>query len=125
MEYIFYRDPNTGFKAELNSEHSIFGRWLIDEIGDDKQKMAEVDALITQASQNLMNVQVSVGSEVTLSLNHDEAIVQVNVFEDAEEEERLLEESLSIDDHLECAGCGFDDFVVFFASWKSFLIECK
>ena len=45
MEYQFTRDPISGLRIKISSEHAIIGRWLNEEVG--KEKIAMVQALIS------------------------------------------------------------------------------
>ncbi|MGB2707803.1 MAG: YacL family protein, partial [Pseudoalteromonas nigrifaciens] len=50
MEYQFIRDPISGLRIKISSEHAIIGRWLNEEIG--KDKIAMVQALIASVSSS-------------------------------------------------------------------------
>ncbi|CAM3992120.1 hypothetical protein PMAG_a3338 [Pseudoalteromonas mariniglutinosa NCIMB 1770] len=39
MEYQFIRDPISGLRIKISSEHAVIGRWLNEEIGKEKIAM--------------------------------------------------------------------------------------
>ena len=47
MEYQFIRDPISGLRIKISSEHAIIGRWLNEEIGKDKVAMVQAPVSYT------------------------------------------------------------------------------
>ena len=66
MEYQFIRDPISGLRIKISSEHAVIGRWLNEEIG--KEKIAMVQALISavKSSHEPLTLQ---GQEIDLILS--------------------------------------------------------
>ena len=120
MEFEFIRNTLIGeYYVKCSMGHEIVGRWLQDEIGKDWQKIEQVEQLIDQAFANPQQEHCLIGSEISLSIQGDEVIVQENVLGHGEE----MDEGSEFDFY-DCesnASCGIEDFSIAIEQWKSFL----
>ena len=120
MEFEFIRNTLMGeYYVKCSMGHEIIGRWLQEEIGKDAQKIAQVDQLIEQALTAPQQEHTLIGSEISLSIQGDEVIVQENVLSHGEELDADSEY-----DFYDCestASCGLEDFSQAIEQWKRFL----
>ncbi|MBQ4834438.1 YacL family protein [Pseudoalteromonas sp. MMG010] len=118
MEYQFIRDPISGFRIKISSEHAIIGRWLNEEIG--KDKIAMVQALIASVSTSFEPVTLK-GQEIDLILSKDEAIFEAHALhQDNEDILAYQDDELMLEENDLCSGCGFEDFIDLIDSWHEF-----
>ena len=115
MEYQFIRDPISGLRIKISSEHAVIGRWLNEEVG--KEKIAMVQALISavKSSNEPLTLQ---GQEVDLILSKDEALFEAHALhQDNEDLVAYQDDDLMLEEEGLCSGCGFEDFVELIESW--------
>jgi len=118
MEYQFIRDPISGLRIKISSEHTIIGRWLNEEIG--KDKVAMVQALISSVSSSFEPVTLK-GQEIDLILSKDEAIFEAHALhQDNEDLIAYQDDELMLEENDLSSGCGFEDFVDLINSWHEF-----
>ncbi len=118
MEYQFIRDPISGFRIKISSEHAVIGRWLNEEVG--KDKIAMVQALIKAVATSFEPVTLQ-GQEVDLILNKDEAIFEAHALhQDSEDMLAYQDDELVLEESGLISGCGFEDFVDLIDSWQEF-----
>ena len=118
MEYQFIRDPISGLKIKISSEHAIIGRWLNEEIG--KDKVAMVLALISSVSSSFEPVTLK-GQEIDLILSKDEALFEAHALhQDNEDILAYQDDELMLEENDLSSGCGFEDFVDLINSWHEF-----
>ncbi|MBQ4859123.1 YacL family protein [Pseudoalteromonas carrageenovora] len=118
MEYQFIRDPISGLRIKISSEHAIIGRWLNEEIG--KEKVAMVQALITSVKTSYEPVTLK-GQEIDLILSKDEALFEAHALhQDSEDLVAYQDDDLMLEENGLSSGCGFEDFVDLIESWAEF-----
>ena len=109
MEYQFIRNPISGLRIKISSEHAIIGRWLNEEIG--KDKVAMVQALISSVSSSFEPVTLK-GQEIDLILSKDEALFEAHALhQDNEDILAYQDDELMLEENDLSSGCGFEDFV--------------
>ena len=120
MEFEFIRNTLMGeYYVKCSMGHEIVGRWLQDEIGKDWQKIEQVEQLIEQALTNPQSEHFLEGTEISLSIQGDEVIVQENVLTHGEELD--ADSEFDFYDCESTASCGIEDFSIMIERWKSFL----
>ena len=118
MEYQFIRDPISGLRIKISSEHAIIGRWLNEEIG--KDKVAMVQALISSVSSSFEPITLK-GQEIDLILSKDEALFEAHALhQDNEDILAYQDDELMLEENDLSSGCGFEDFVDLINSWHEF-----
>ncbi|WP_418608050.1 YacL family protein [Pseudoalteromonas sp. US3C1013] len=118
MEYQFIRDPISGLRIKISSEHAIIGRWLNEEIG--KDKVAMVLALISSVSSSFEPLTLK-GQEIDLLLSKDEALFEAHALhQDNEDILAYQDDELMLEENDLSSGCGFEDFVDLINSWHEF-----
>lgn len=118
MEYQFIRDPISGSRIKISSEHAIIGRWLNEEIG--KDKVAMVLALISSVSSSFEPLTLK-GQEIDLILSKDEALFEAHALhQDNEDILAYQDDELMLEENDLSSGCGFEDFVDLINSWHEF-----
>lgn len=118
MEYQFIRDPISGLRIKVSSEHAVIGRWLNEEIG--KDKIAMVQALIASVASSFEPLRLQ-GQEIDLILNKDEAIFEAHALhQDSEDLVAYQDDELMLEENGLSSGCGFEDFVDLINSWHEF-----
>jgi len=118
MEYQFIRDPISGLRIKISSEHAVIGRWLNEEIG--KDKIAIVNALIASVASSFEPLTLQ-GQEIDLILNKDEAIFEAHALhQDSEDLIAYQDDELMLEENGLSSGCGFEDFVDLMNSWQEF-----
>ncbi len=120
MEFEFTRNTLMGeYYVKCSMGHEIVGRWLQEEIGKDRDKIAQVEALIADSQGKLSSDCRLEGAEISLSIQGDEVTIQENVLD----HEMMLEEDSEFDfyNSESTASCGIDDFELLIERWKDFL----
>ncbi|MBT2153344.1 YacL family protein [Pseudoalteromonas tetraodonis] len=118
MEYQFIRDPISGLRIKISSEHALIGRWLNEEIG--KEKVAMVQALISSVSSSFEPLTLK-GHEIDLILSKDEALFEAHALhQDNEDILAYQDDELMLEENNLSSGCGFEDFVDLINSWHEF-----
>ena len=118
MEYQFIRDPISGLRIKISSEHALIGRWLNEEIG--KEKVAMVQALISSVKTSYEPITLK-GQEIDLILSKDEALFEAHALhQDSEDLVAYQDDDLMPEEEGLCSGCGFEDFVDLIESWQEF-----
>lgn len=118
MEYQFIRDPISGLRIKINSEHALVGRWLNEEIG--KEKVAMVQALISSVKTSYEPVTLK-GQEIDLILSKDEALFEAHALhQDSEDLLAYQDDDLMLEENGLVSGCGFEDFIDLIESWADF-----
>ncbi|MBB1345831.1 YacL family protein [Pseudoalteromonas sp. SG45-2] len=118
MEYQFIRDPISGLRIKISSEHATIGRWLNEEIG--KDKVAMVQALIASVSSSYEPLTLK-GQEIDLILTKDEALFEAHALhQDCEDLIAYQDDDLALEENGLSSGCGFEDFIDLIDSWAEF-----
>ncbi|MEJ2912091.1 YacL family protein [Pseudoalteromonas sp. C12FD-1] len=118
MEYQFIRDPISGLRIKISSEHALIGRWLNEEIG--KEKVAMVQALISSVKTSYEPITLK-GQEIDLILSKDEALFEAHALhQDSEDLVAYQDDDLMLEENGLSSGCGFEDFVDLINSWHEF-----
>jgi hypothetical protein len=119
MDYEFKKNTLDGqYYALFSMGHEALGRWLVEEVNQDFDKISAILLAIPTISQKVNGVRW-LGHELTLVLQGDEALVQANhLFSDSDDE---LEADLHLYEDESVALCGLDDFEQVLLAWKSFI----
>ena len=118
MEYQFIRDPISGLRIKISSEHALIGRWLNEEIG--KEKVATVQALISSVKTSYEPITLK-GQEIDLILSKDEALFEAHALhQDSEDLVAYQDDDLMLEENGLVSGCGFEDFIDLIESWAEF-----
>lgn len=120
MEFEFIRNTLMGeYYVKSSMGHEIVGRWLQEEIGKDWCKIDQVVQIIQDARLNPQQEHLLEGTEISLSIQGDEVIVQENVL--AHGQEMDSESEFDFYDSESTASCGLEDFEDLIEQWKIFL----
>lgn len=120
MEFEFIRNTLMGeFYVKPSMGHEVLGRWLEEEIGKDKQKIQQVEALLESVIQSPLLEHKYLGCEISLTIQGDEVTVEENILSHGES----MPEDSEFDyyNSESKASCGLDDFISVFEQWKAFL----
>ena len=118
MEYQFIRDPISGLRIKISSEHALIGRWLNEEIG--KEKVAMVQALINSVKTSYEPITLK-GQEIDLILSKEEALFEAHALhQDSEDLVAYQDDDLMLEENGLVSGCGFEDFIDLIESWADF-----
>lgn len=119
MDYEFKKNTLDGtYYAEFSMGHEALGRWLVEEVDRNFDKMAEILAVIPTLSLSVEGHKW-LGRELSLFLQGDEALVQANhLFSDSDDE---MEADFHLYEDESVALCGIDDFEQALRAWKSFV----
>ncbi|WP_303479416.1 YacL family protein [Thalassotalea sp. 1_MG-2023] len=123
MEYDFIHDPITGqAKANFSLDHQLLGPWLETEIGCDVDKLSKILIAIKRIEQGKEQELMIMGSEYTLTLNSQDAMVNMNVMLNGEVimPDELIADALQFD-FQEGVSCGVDDLRYILLSWEQFI----
>ncbi|KJF81203.1 hypothetical protein UA31_13815 [Photobacterium angustum] len=106
------------YHAIFSMGHEVLGRWIIEEIGKDTEKL---DLIMDQLSamKNSSQEWRLVGEELTLLLQDNEALVQANCLFSEEEED--FEEDFHFYDEESLSVCGFEDLEQVLEGWRTFI----
>ena len=120
MEFEFIRNTLMAeYYVKPSMGHEVLGRWLEEEIGKDKQKIQQVEALLESVIQSPLLEHKYLGCEISLIIQGDEVTVEENVLSHGES----MPEGSEFDyyNSESKASCGLDDFISLFEQWKAFL----
>ena len=118
MEYQFIRDPISGLRIKISSEHAIIGRWLNEEIGKDKVAMVQAHIVSVKTSFEPVTLK---GQEIDLILSKDEALFEAHALhQDSEDLIAYQDDDLMLEENDLSSGCGFEDFIDLIESWAEF-----
>ncbi|MFV7782571.1 YacL family protein [Shewanella marisflavi] len=124
MEYEFRRNTLTGtLVAQFTMDHEIMGLWFVDELGEDKTLIGQVQEAIAALQQGKIREQRFIGQAVSIELDEELVRVFANVLET--EDDTLLDESMSLYDGESQAYCGLEDFEAALNSWQAFIDESR
>ncbi|MCL1040353.1 MULTISPECIES: YacL family protein [Shewanella] len=124
MEYEFRRNTLTGtLVAQFTMDHEIMGLWFVDELGEDKTLIGQVQEAIAALQQGKIREQRFIGQAVSIELDEEQVRVFANVLET--EDDTLLDESMSLYDGESQAYCGLEDFEAALNSWQAFIDESR
>ena len=122
MDFEFRKNTFDGqFHVQCSMGHEAMGRWLIDEIGSDKQALLLVLEHI-QRIQSSGGQWFREGRAFHLQLDCEAAEVTPNTA-DQTDDESLMEQDLYDYDAEQMAVCGLEDFEQFLLAWQDFLIQ--
>ena len=120
MEYQFIKNSLTGdYHIRCSMGHEIVGRWLLDEIGTDRQKLAQLFKFINELKLGTVQEANLEGQEIRVSLTRDDVIVQENVL--LHEQEMDEHSEFDFYDSESTACCGLEDFEELLNSWVEFI----
>ncbi|MEH6531065.1 MAG: YacL family protein [Photobacterium frigidiphilum] len=121
MDYEFKKNTLDGsYHATFSMGHETIGRWLIEEVGKDFDKM---DAILSQISalKNSTKEWRLLGDDLSLILQDHEVIIQANYLFSEEEED--FDEDMHFYDDESVSCCGFEDFELVLQAWRAFVIR--
>lgn len=124
MDYEFWFEGRKPV-ARLPMEQQAIGRWLTDEIGNNRQ---QINTLITNVEQLLaggLSEYRWQGRETLLVLNRDEAeVIAHALLQDDDlslDDSSLNEPELDLHDSDQRGGCGLEDFHALLHAWQAFI----
>lgn len=122
VDYEFVHDRLTGgYHAKMSVEHEIFGRWLIDEVGNDQSRLKELVEIISDA-KNRPSYEIKLeGKEYSLMFNQMDVTVEPNIKNALTEDMESLEPDVHTDTLNQSVGCGIEDFKMMIDSWFDFI----
>ena len=124
MEYEFRRNTLTGtLVAQFTMDHEIMGLWFVDELGEDKGLIGQVQEAIVALQQGKIREQRFIGQAVSIELDEEQVRVFANVLET--DDDTPLDESMSLYDGESQAFCGLEDFEAALNSWQAFIDESR
>lgn len=118
MEFEFKRTFGQ-YSVQCSMGHEIVGRWLQEEIGRDPEKLTQVSELIEQAYRSSNETITLPGTEISLSIESGEVVVQENAMLQQSDEE--MEPDFDFYDCESSAVCGLEDFALLIERWQRFL----
>ncbi|PSW18530.1 hypothetical protein C9I98_15725 [Photobacterium sanctipauli] len=119
MDYDFKKNTLDGsYHATFSMGHEALGRWLVEEVGKNFERMDEV-VFQLGALKNSTQEWRLVGDELTLSLQDNEALIQANFLFSQDDTE--LEEDMDFYDEESVSLCGFEDFEQVLQAWRAFV----
>jgi uncharacterized protein YacL (UPF0231 family) len=119
MNYQFIRDQRGNPIAQFEMGSEIFTLWFAEELGNDKNKVAEILKAIEQLQNKEIKEFVLEGSDITLTLDPYEVEIRSKLLDvDAPDE---LPEGTELYDQESISGCGLEDFASVLESWKKFI----
>ncbi|AJR07461.1 hypothetical protein C9J03_19325 [Photobacterium gaetbulicola] len=119
MDYDFKKNTLDGsYHAVFSMGHEALGRWLVEEIGKDFDKMDTVMCQLGALKNSTQEWRI-IGDELTLSLQDNEAVVQANYL--FSEDDTELEDNMDFYDEEAVAVCGFEDFALVLTAWRAFV----
>ncbi len=119
MDYEFKKNTLDGsYHAMFSMGHEVLGRWLVEEIGKDTDKISLILEQLLALKSSTQEWRLS-GKELTLSLQDNEALVQANCLFSHEEED--FEEDFHFYDEESMSLCGFEDLALVLDAWQSFI----
>ena len=123
MDYEFRRNTfDDSFHCEFSMGHEAVGHWLLDEIGTDKQQVAELIGQVEKVIATGKEWQRK-GHSFQLWLTQDEAMIKANYLHETTDTE-LFDEGLHSDyDQESIALCGPEDLLAVLYAWQAFLAQ--
>ena len=119
MDFTVGRDELGRCFAEFSMGQEAFGRWLAEELGEDRVQLQRILDAVGQLRERRMGEFALDGRMFRLELDRDEARVRAHCLED--EALDVDGEDLDFyDDELK-AGCGLDDFVDVLFAWQELI----
>jgi len=115
MEYEFRRDLYDRPEASVQMEQALFGRWLSEELGENRQQAEQILQQARQLRHNTHRPFEWHGHELSLQLDHD----SVRVWPQAEGDTGALEDGFGLAD--EACEAGLDDFIALLQGWIEYL----
>lgn len=120
MEYQFIKHSLTGeYHVRCSMGHEIIGRWLVEEISTDREKLSRLLEDIARLKLGTLLEAELTGQEIRVSLTRDDVIVQENVL--SHEQELDEHSEFSFYDSESTACCGLEDFEELLHSWADFI----
>ena len=119
MDYQFTRNELGVAIAEFEMGSEVFSRWFSEELGEQQEKITEIQQAIENLERQHIDQFVWQGQELRITLNADEVEVRSKVLDlDALED---LPEGTELYDQEFIGGCGLDDFKQVLISWHDFI----
>lgn len=119
MDYEFKKNTLDGsYHVRFSMGHEVLGRWFIEELGKDSQKIALVMEQLEQRKNSVTEWRLE-GEELTLVLQDNEALVQANFL--FAEDDSELEEAMHFYDEESISVCGFEDLHQALVAWRAFI----
>lgn len=129
MEYDFIYDRNTlQFSIRLAAEHEVFGRFLLDEFGQDAAAytplLQQLSALKPHQSMQYQGKEFLLevdNGEVTLS--HNTLFYAVEQPLPERQQHKLADDDLQLDEQGMQTQCGLEDLLKLLREWQQFLAD--
>jgi len=119
MDYEFKKNTLDGsYHVIFSMGHEALGRWLLEEVGKDFDKMDTIEAQIG-ALKNSTKEWRLLGEDLSLVLQDNEALVQANCMFSEEDDE--FEEDMHFYDEESMSLCGFEDLEQVLHAWRAFV----
>ncbi|MGF1680710.1 YacL family protein [Photobacterium makurazakiensis] len=119
MDYDFKKNTLDGsYHATFSMGHEALGRWLLEEIGKNFERMDEVMFQLGALKNSTQEWRL-IGDELTLTLQDNEALIQANFLFSQDDTE--LEDDFDFYDEESLALCGFEDFELVLQAWRAFV----
>ena len=131
MDFVFRKNIDGQPTAKFSMEHEAIGRWLTEEISNNKSKIMKILTLIEQFEQGSIAFKEIIGTEFQLSISHiGVEIKALNLEADYMDNFNNNEFSGNDDDRSEdaelydkesYAECGLLDFKIALLSWQKYI----
>ncbi|NOQ80117.1 MAG: hypothetical protein GQ546_12045 [Gammaproteobacteria bacterium] len=131
MDFKFRKNIDGQPTAKFSMEHEAIGRWLTEEISNNKSKIVQILTLIEQFEQGSIAFKEIIGTEFQLSISHiGVEIKALNLEADYMDNFNNNEFSGNDDDRSEdaelydkesYAECGLHDFKIALLSWQEYI----
>jgi hypothetical protein len=119
VEYTFGRDDTGRYFAEFSMGHEAIGRWLCEELGQNKEQLEQLLDAIGQLQQHRLREYRLDGSEFSLEIDREDVRVRAHSLDDGSDDTGLDDLDF-YNDELE-AGCGLDDFRDVLQAWRELI----
>lgn len=130
MDFEFRKDIYGQPIAKFSMEHEVIGRWLSNEISDNKTKILKILMLIGQFEQGSIAFKEIIGTEFQLSMSHTGIEIKALNLETDFMDDFSHNMLSGNDEHLEngeiydkesYAECGLLDFKIALLSWQEYI----
>ncbi|WP_394205100.1 YacL family protein [Shewanella waksmanii] len=122
MEYDFRRNNLTGtLVANFSMDHEILGFWFVEELGEDKAKISQIETAIDKLQQGVIQTWLLTGRGVSVAIDQEQVRVFANELDIEQEYE--FDEAFSLYNGESEAFCGLEDFLYALQSWQDFISD--
>ncbi|MEH6650777.1 MAG: YacL family protein [Motiliproteus sp.] len=125
MDYDFVTDPIQQYVARCSMEHCAMGYWLTAEVGANAKQISTLLNAIERIQQRRSWEFELDGSEYSLQLSPEQALVRANalcgVNDPDHDEHEPFGGEMDYFDAESSAHCGLDDFKALLIDWQRFV----